>query len=153
MSAQRKPSRLVVFLAWVFFTYLFAITAAVIVQSYMVQHFAFDTLSAPLLHLGMLGAALFIAGVSSPLIWLIPTDRRLVLVALGATFGFGAVSLMVFLLVLFFGGFEANMAWFSLGLAVVVPSVISGAIAGYYKPLQDLRKKASAWPIQPTNSE
>src|SRR5262249_26864085 len=94
---QSTLSRRRVFLGWVAFTYLFAVTAAVILQSSTVHHLAFDTLTAPLLHLGILAASLFIAGVACPLLWLIPTRRRLVSVPLGVAFAFGAVSIMVLL--------------------------------------------------------
>jgi hypothetical protein len=141
---EHRPSRPFVFFAWVIFTYLFAFLAALGVQ-YSVKHqLPFELLRDLKLHGALLAAACFVAGVACPAIWIIPTSRRPVMILLGAAFGFGAVFLMVGLLTVFYGGFEANMGWFSLGLAVVIPSVISGAMAGYYKPLHSFFRRSSA---------
>jgi len=122
---------------------------------YSVKHqLPFELLGNLKLHGALLAAACFVAAVACPAIWVIPANRRLALVLLGATFGFSAVFVMVALLILFYGGFEANMGWFSLGLAVVIPSVISGAIAGYYKPIHSSFGRSSAWwPKSETDSE
>jgi hypothetical protein len=143
-----------VFVAWVVFTYLFAFIAALVTQYSMKHQFPFDLFAAARLHAAMLAAACFVAGVACPAIWLIPSRRRVILIPLGAAFGFAAVFIMVALLIALYGGFEANMGWFSLGLAVVIPSVVSGAIAGYYKPLHSPIARPSAWwPSSPTDSE
>jgi hypothetical protein len=131
--AKTPVRKWVVFLSWVWFTYLFAVITAMAVPSTLERRVA--TLADPRFHLALLAASIFVAIVSCLAIWSIPTQRRAILVPIGIAIGLGAVVLMTGLLITFFGGFEANMAWFSLASAIVLPSLISGGIAGYCKSL------------------